>query len=95
MISEDLAPYVFFNGRGRLNGIASDLLDIVRRKTGLRFEIIRVTSLSDVQTQLRKHQADLSVMTEVDQGEPNLLYSRPFITTPYVLLQKKRRLADA
>lgn len=89
VISEDLAPYVFFNGRGRLNGIASDLLDIVRRKTGLRFEIIRVTSLSDVQTQLRKHQADLSVMTEVDQGEPNLLYSRPFITTPYVLLQKK------
>lgn len=89
VISEDLAPYVFFNARGRLNGIASDLLDIVRRKTGLRFEIIRVTSLSDVQTQLRKRQADLSVMTEVNHGESSYLFTRPFITTPYVLLQKK------
>ncbi|QJI32790.1 transporter substrate-binding domain-containing protein [Pseudomonas sp. ADAK18] len=89
VISEDLAPYAFFNSRGRFNGIASDVLDIVRRKTGLRFEIIRVTSQGDADAQLRNHQADLSVLTQVDPEHPAYLFTRPFVTTPYVLLRKK------
>ncbi|MGE8443931.1 MAG: transporter substrate-binding domain-containing protein, partial [Comamonas testosteroni] len=45
VVSEDLAPFAFFNSRGRLNGIASDVLDIIRRKTGMRLKIRRVSSL--------------------------------------------------
>ena len=92
VVSEDLAPYAFFNSRGRFNGIASDLLDIVRRKTGLRFEITRVTSLDAAETRLQQQQADVSVLT---QTHKTYFSTRPFVSTPYVLLRNKKSSAIA
>lgn len=89
VISEDLAPYAFFNNRGLFNGIASDLLDIVRRKSGLHFELIRVTSQADAEDILAQHQANLSVSTQVAPHSADYVFTRPFVTIPYVLLRRK------
>ncbi|MBB4864074.1 two-component system sensor histidine kinase EvgS [Pseudomonas nitritireducens] len=83
-VSEDLAPYAFFNSRGRFNGIASDLLDLIRRKTGLRFEITRVSSLSEAAAQLAKGEATLSVLPDSDLSASPLLHSRALSTAPYL-----------
>lgn len=88
-ISEDLAPYSFFDNRGRLNGIASELLDIVRRKTGIRFEIIRVSSLSDALGLLSQGEADLSVLFHTSATQGDYLYSRPFVTAPYLIVTRR------
>ncbi|ROM28445.1 histidine kinase [Pseudomonas protegens] len=88
VISDDLAPYAFFNSRGLFNGIASDLLDLIRRKSGLRFEVSRVGSLKQVDTRLREGRADLSILARANPRRASYLYTRPIVTTPYVIVRK-------
>lgn len=87
-ISEDLAPYAFFNSHGRLNGIASDLLDIIRRKSDLRFEIIRVSSLGEADALLAKGEVDLSIVTEVSDAPLHFLRTRSLVTAPYLFVMR-------
>lgn len=87
-ISEDLAPYAFFNSHGRLNGIASDLLDIIRRKSDLRFKIIRVSSLGEADALLAKGEADLGILTEVDDAPLHFLRTRSLVTAPYLFVMR-------
>ncbi|WP_433885106.1 ATP-binding protein [Pseudomonas vranovensis] len=87
-ISEDLAPYAFFNSHGRLNGIASDLLDIIRRKTDIRFQIIRVSSLSEVDALLASGDADLGILTEVSHAPLLYLHTRSLASAPYLFVMR-------
>lgn len=87
-ISEDLAPYAFFNSHGHLNGIASDLLDIIRRKSGIHFKIIRVRSLSEVDTLLANGEADLGIVTEANHAPLPYLRTRPLATAPYLFIMR-------
>lgn len=88
VVSEDLAPYSFFDKQGRFNGIASELLDIVRRKTGMRFEINRVSSLGDAQDLLSQGKADLGVLFQDSATADAYLFSRPFVTAPYLIITR-------
>ncbi|MDF3202869.1 transporter substrate-binding domain-containing protein [Pseudomonas sp. 1912-s] len=87
-VSEDLAPYAFFNSNGRFNGIASDLLGIIERKTGLRFKIIRVSSLSETNHLLVNGGANLGILTEISQAPSPYLHSRSLATAPYLLVMR-------
>ncbi|MFT0869079.1 ATP-binding protein [Pseudomonas sp. CAM1A] len=90
VVSEDLAPYAFFNNRGRFNGIASDVLDIIRRQTGLHFEIHRVSSLSEADGLLRQGAATLSILPEASPSAPaRYLHSRALATAPYLFVQRQ------
>ncbi|NBF05702.1 transporter substrate-binding domain-containing protein [Pseudomonas sp. Fl5BN2] len=89
VVSEDLAPYAFFNTRGRFSGVTSNVLDIIRHKTGLRFDIIRVSSLSEAYARLHDAGADLSVLTHITPHHASLLFTRPFVTAPYVIVRQK------
>ena len=88
-ISEDLAPYAFFNSNGRLNGIASDLLGIIRRKTGVHLKIIRVSSLSEVQTLLENGQASLGILTEASLSTLPYLHTRSLAVAPYFFVMRR------
>lgn len=88
-VSEDLAPYAFFNSRGRFNGIASDVLDIVRRKAGIRFEIQRVSSISEANNLLRHGDVSLSILPEPSSPSLPYLHTRPLTSAPYLFLQRQ------
>ncbi|WP_248132761.1 MULTISPECIES: transporter substrate-binding domain-containing protein [unclassified Pseudomonas] len=88
-ISEDLAPYAFFDSDGRLNGIASDLLEIIRRKSGIQFQIIRVSSLGEVDTLLANGKADLGILTEASHAPLRYLRSRPVGANAYLFATRK------
>lgn len=87
-VSEDLAPYAFFNSHGRLNGIASDLLDLIRRKSDLRFQIIRVSSLAEADALLANGEADLGILTEVSDAPLRYLHTRPLAIAPYLFVMR-------
>lgn len=89
VVSEDLAPFAFFNSRGRLNGIASDILDIVRRKTGMRFKIRRVSSLTEAHRLLDHGQATLSILPDTASASLPYLRTEPLLTTHYLFVQRK------
>lgn len=89
VVSEDLAPFAFFNSRGRLNGIALDVLDIVRRKTGMRFEIRRVSSLTEAHKLLDHGQATLSILPDTASASMPYLRTEPLLSTHYLFVERK------
>ncbi|WP_240963540.1 ATP-binding protein [Pseudomonas umsongensis] len=96
-ISEDLAPYAFFNSNGRLNGIASDLLGIIRRKTDIHLKIIRVSSLSEVNALLDNGKASIGILIEASQSSLPYLHTRSLAVAPYlfVMHQNHKVLLEA
>ncbi|SDY57616.1 ATP-binding protein [Pseudomonas sp. NFIX28] len=88
-VSEDIAPYAFFNNRGRFSGIASDLLDIIRRKTGLHFEIDRVSSLSKAGALLDRGAASLSILPQTAFLDRPYLHTSALVTAPYLFVQRQ------
>lgn len=89
VVSEDLAPFAFFNSRGRLNGIASDVLDIIRRKTGMRLKIRRVSSLTEAHDLLDHGQGILSILPDTASASLPYLRTEPLTTTHYLFVQRK------
>ena len=88
-ISEDLAPYAFFNSNGRLNGIASDLLGIIRRKTDIHLKIIRVSSLSEVNVLLNNGTASLGILTEASESKLPYLHTRSLAVAPFLFVMRQ------
>ncbi|WP_139832627.1 ATP-binding protein [Pseudomonas sp. B26(2017)] len=88
-VSEDLAPYAFFNSRGRFNGIASDVLDIIRRKAGIRFDIHRVSSITEADELLDHGKAILSILPTTSPTSLPYLHTRPLTTAPYLFVQRQ------
>ena len=52
VINESYAPLTFFDDSGNFRGITADLLELVRLRTGLRFEITRVPTMADMMSQV-------------------------------------------
>lgn len=94
VVSEDLAPFAFFNSRGRLNGIASDVLDIIRRKTGLRFKIHRVSSLTEAHRLLDHGHGTLSILPDTASASLPYLRTEPLSSTHYLFVQRKDFVRD-
>lgn len=88
-VSEDLAPYAFFNNRGRFSGIASDVLEIIRRKTGLHFEIDRVSSLSEADELLDRGSVTLSILPETPPTKLPYLHTIELARAPYLFVQRQ------
>lgn len=87
-VSEDLAPYALFDGSGQFGGTMSDILELVRLNSGLRFEIVRTRSVHKAMELLDKGEVDLGIMSETESRDRKYLFTRPVITTPYTLITK-------
>ncbi|WP_426352082.1 ATP-binding protein [Pseudomonas wayambapalatensis] len=94
-VSEDLAPYAFFNSRGRFNGVASDVLDIIRRKAGIHFEIQRVSSIREANELLSQGRMTLSILPETPPSSLPYLHTRPLTSAPYLFVQRQDETRDA
>lgn len=87
-VSEDLAPYALFDNSGQFGGTMSDILELVRLNSGLRFEIVRTRSVHKAMELLDKGEVDLGIMSETDSRDRKYLFTRPVITTPYTLITR-------
>ncbi|KEZ73006.1 histidine kinase, partial [Pseudomonas syringae pv. syringae FF5] len=59
VVNEAYAPLTFFDAKGNFRGITADLLELVRLRTGLRFDVKRSPSLTDMLNQVGEGQADM------------------------------------
>ncbi|MDF3835666.1 transporter substrate-binding domain-containing protein [Cupriavidus basilensis] len=88
-VNDDFAPVAFFDANGGFNGIASDLLQTIALRTGLRFEIERTGSFASLQRALASGRADLSLLIPSPEREDSLRFSRPFLASSFVLVTRK------
>lgn len=90
VINESYAPLTFFDASGNFRGITADLLELVRLRTGLRFEITRAPSMADMMNQVSQGQADLiSALIPSEEREDQFSFSRPYIDNSFVLVTRK------
>ncbi|WP_095189584.1 transporter substrate-binding domain-containing protein [Pseudomonas sp. Irchel 3E19] len=90
VVNEAFAPLTFFDGDGNFRGISADLLELIRLRTGLRFEVRRSRNDAEMIQQIDSHQADLiAALLPTTQREQTLIFSRPYLENSYVLLTRK------
>ena len=88
--NEAFAPLTFFDSDGNLRGISADLLELIRLRTGLRFQIRRSRNDAEMIKQIDAHQADLiAALLPTTEREKTLSFSRPYLENSYVLLTRK------
>ena len=89
-VNETLAPLTFFDADGNFRGITADLLEVIRLRTGLRFEIQRERSLSTMMRMVQQHDTDIiSAISPSASRESALAFSRPYLENSFVLLSRK------
>ncbi|WP_080482162.1 transporter substrate-binding domain-containing protein [Pseudomonas syringae] len=90
VINESYAPLTFFDANGNFRGITADLLELVRLRTGLRFEVSRSQSLSDMLNRVSQGQADMiGALIPSEEREDQLSFSRPYVDNSFVLVTRK------
>lgn len=90
VVNETLAPLSFFDSDGNFRGITADLLEMIRLRTGLRFEIQRTRSLNTMIEMVNNHDTDIiSAISPSISREKALNFSRPYLENSFVLLTAK------
>ena len=90
VVNETFAPLTFFDADGNFRGITADLLDLIRLRTGLRFEIRRSREVNAMIEQVDTGKADIIGAIAPSEGrEAQLNFSRPYLENSYVLLTRK------
>ncbi|TWR92590.1 transporter substrate-binding domain-containing protein [Pseudomonas saxonica] len=90
VVNETMAPLTFFDADGNFRGITADLLELIRLRTGLRFEIQRARSLATMIQMINQHETDIiSAISPSMSREGALSFSRPYLENSFVLLTTK------
>ncbi|WP_455925041.1 transporter substrate-binding domain-containing protein [Pseudomonas putida] len=96
VVDDTFAPLTFFDRYGNLRGISADLLELIRLRTGLQFEIQRASGVGDMLDRVRQGKADLiAAIIPSDEREQTLHFSRPYLSNSYVLLTARGNSAPA
>ncbi|WP_395608457.1 transporter substrate-binding domain-containing protein [Pseudomonas sp. B22129] len=90
IVNETLAPLTFFDSDGNFRGITADLLELIRLRTGLRFETERARDVNTMIEQVDSGRADIigAIVPSIER-EAQLNFSRPYLENSYVLLTRK------
>ncbi len=90
VINDAYAPLTFFDASGNFRGVTADLLDLIKLRTGLRFEVSHAPSMRDMMSRLSQGQADLiGAMVPSDERQNRFNFSRPYMDNAFVLVTRK------
>lgn len=96
VFNETYAPLTFFDSNGHFRGVTADLLELVRLRTGLRFEVRRAANMADMMSQVSLGQADMiGALVASDYRQDRLNFSRPYIENSFVMLTLKGERSPA
>ncbi|MHC8319439.1 transporter substrate-binding domain-containing protein [Pseudomonas sp. GB2N2] len=90
VVNEAFAPLTFFDSEGNFRGVTADLLELIRLRTGLRFDIRRSRSDDEMIEQINDNQADvIAALLPSAEREKTLNFTRPYLQNSFVLLTRK------
>ncbi|MFO2462310.1 transporter substrate-binding domain-containing protein [Pseudomonas sp. 15FMM2] len=84
-VLENSPPLSFFDPDGSFRGINADLLAMIRRRTGLTFEVIRAKTIDDLVELAKNGEVDFITVFQQNYGNSDLRFTRSYLTNPYVL----------
>ncbi|AZE72373.1 Hybrid sensory histidine kinase EvgS [Pseudomonas synxantha] len=90
-VSRYLAPVSYFDTHKNYFGITGDLLKIIERKTGLKFNIHSYPNIKEMQASLRA--GKVQIATDLPKNRENMksfLFGRPYLIAPYALVVRNK-----
>ncbi|MET0612296.1 MAG: transporter substrate-binding domain-containing protein, partial [Pseudomonas caspiana] len=88
-INENLMPISFIDSEGKYRGISIDVLAKISLRTGLKFDIQPTRSVAEMLEWIRTGQVDLVAgISPSIERETELRFTRPFLTSPNVLVTR-------
>ena len=79
-------PFEFLDSSGVAKGITPDLLAIMGKRLGVEFRTVAYPTWSDVLEAVKQGKVDLlGTLTRTPEREGFLLFSKPYLSVPYVL----------
>lgn len=88
-INENIAPITFIDSDGKFRGIGVDVLAKISLRTGLQFDIRAMSSVADMVKAIKSGEIDMLAGIGLStQREEDLLFTRPFLTSPSVLVTR-------
>ena len=93
---EDFLPISFFDNKGALRGVSADVLAKISARTGLTFDVVRGPSMARQIDNLNNGKVDLlAALTLSSEREGTMRFTRPYLSTPYVLISRKETNSPA
>ncbi|VVP32022.1 Virulence sensor protein BvgS [Pseudomonas fluorescens] len=88
-VMDNYPPLSFVDEEGRFRGISADVLARISLRTGIKFEPVNAGSLENMVERVVAREADLAaaIMPTTVKSE-TFLFTRPYLTTPLVLVVK-------
>lgn len=84
------APFTMIDANGNFYGVTDDILRLIRLRTGLHFEPAPADSVSAMEQQIDDKKAMfIGAVSHSEERNQNLLFSRAYFTSPFVMVQAK------
>lgn len=85
-VNDQFLPLSFFDEQGEFKGLIADLLTNISARTGIEFQPVREHTVGGVIELVASGKADvLGAITSSTARENQLRFTRPYLTTPFVL----------
>ncbi|MCP5367701.1 MAG: transporter substrate-binding domain-containing protein [Hyphomicrobiales bacterium] len=95
-VAEDRRPFESIDSDGSYRGLTADYLDAVRKRTGLRFEVVPVPTRIRAVEELRRGLADMApALIPVTERKEFLAFTQPYLTYPQVIVVRKGQESGA
>ncbi len=86
-VLDKFVPLSFFNEHAQFEGLSSEVLSRISLRTGLKFDVERGSSLPQQIDQASVGRVDmLAVVTPSDERSEKIRFTRPYLSSPYVLV---------
>jgi len=86
------APFTMVDAVGHFYGVTADVLHLIQLRTGLRFHPVPAGAVGDMLEHITKGDAAfVGAISESDERGKALLFSRPYFSSPFVLVVKAGR----
>jgi two-component system sensor histidine kinase EvgS len=91
-VNEFYAPFTMVDASGNFYGVTGDVLRLIQLRTGLRFHPVPAGAVDDMVGQITDGDAAfIGAISESDERGTRLLFSRPYFSSPFVLVVSAKR----
>ena len=88
-IDGSFVPISFFGRDGEFRGVAADILAKISLRSGLQFDVEQSFSVPQLIERIKTGKTDVLVsLTTSREREDVLSFTRPYLTTPYVMISR-------
>jgi PAS domain S-box-containing protein len=83
-------PVEYFGRDGVYKGITADYLNLLEKKLGIRFKIVRLKDWDEIISQARNREIDMFAASQTPQRSEYLLFSTPYIELPAAIIAREK-----